>query len=138
MRIVESPPNVVSCPKCKAKLEYEATDVDIGEYGIAYIKCLSCSQDIYLENSPHSIILTPENIEFPRHFCSISPGANVLTDGTINKLVKDCIDVLKKSSADIGEYAFICLGDTFVFAVKYDDEYMINVARDYYMSSIPR
>lgn len=138
MRIINDEPNIIECTGCKVKLEYDVADIQVGAYGCAYVECPKCGELIFIDSEVHSITLTKDNIRFPQHFMGAGPNVVKLSDERTERYIRECLDVLEKREEDYGEFAYTGTGDTLVFAVKYEDEYAIYVAKEYYTSSIPR
>lgn len=138
MRIINDEPNRIECTYCKVKLEYDVEDIQVGAYGCACVRCPKCGELIFIDSEVHSITLTKDNIRFPQHFMGAGPSVVKLSDERIERYIRECLDILEKKEEDYGEFTYTGTGDTLVFAVKYEDEYAIYVAREYYTSSIPR
>lgn len=138
MRIINDEPNRIECADCKVKLEYDVEDIQVGACGCAYIKCPKCGELIFIDSEVYSIILTKDNIRFPQHFFEPGPNVVSLSNQKINQYIRECINSLEERKEDYGGYALAGSGNTLVFAVKYEDEYVIYVTKEYYESSIPR
>ena len=130
--------SVTRCDECDIKIGYDSSDVRIGAYGCGYITCPKCGELVFLDDPEHSLILTPDNIQFPLHFYKTGKNAVKNTDEEINTYIKECVRDLEKSEEDYGVFRYTGSGNTMVFTFKYEDEYAIFVARDFYESSIPR
>lgn len=130
--------NITKCDECGTKVGYEDFDIRIGAYGCAYIKCPKCGELIFIDDADCSLTLTADNIQFPWHFYKVGKNAVKKTDKEINDYIKESVRNLEKAEEDYGLFCYIGSGDTVVFVFKYEDEYAIFVAKDYYESSIPR
>ena len=124
---------------CGSELQYEESDVYIGAFGCAYVKCPCCCNDNILEDNEHSIDLTADNVEFPTHFFHISKEATV--DCCNNENIKDAINKAidyfrnnKDEFAWFTEYGNLHLC---VFRYDCDENYYVVVSNDYYDTYIP-
>ncbi len=84
-------PRELTCENCESELEYEKDDIEIGEYGYAFVACPCCGYKNYLEDDRFDINLTINNVEFPNHFVHISKE-NGAVDVCNNEYVKEYIN----------------------------------------------
>lgn len=129
---------IAECEDCGSKMRFDKSDVQIGAYGCAYIKCPKCGELVFIDDAEFCLTLTPDNIRFPWHFYKTGKNAVKKTDEEINDYIKECVRSLEKEKEDFGLFRYAGSGDTAVFVFKYEDEYAIFVAKDYYESGIPR
>ena len=82
------------------------------------------------------IILTEDNIEFPKHFYCFKDGVDV-TSEEIKEYIKDAIKFFRNNPS------CFCYstgsGNTSVIVLNFsgDEEYAVNVAKGYYEAHIP-
>ena len=138
--IQDAYPRVIVCEECGSELEYEKSDLTIGCYGLAVLHCPLCGRDNMLDDDENSIILTKDNVEFPKHFWHTSKE-NGAVDCCNNEEVKKCIhkaiDYFRKNKDDYNwytEYGNLCIN---VYRYDGDREYMIIVTDNYYQTYIP-
>lgn len=119
--------NVVECPNCGAKLEYDNEDIMEGYLGVLWIDCPCCKGEVYLGENK----LTPKDIHYPQHFYDFKNGVEISGE-TINKWIQECIESLEKDLNS--EYNYIASGNTLVSVIRaHDDEskYVIHVSKNY-------
>ena len=125
----------VTCDECGAQLECEREDIYNGAYGAWYVKCPECGQDVMVEKI-ESIELNESNIEYPKHFSAMSRDAVDISNEKIQSWVRECLSGLK--DCEDGDHMFVGSGNTMVFAFKYEEEYVIYVAKNYSETFITR
>lgn len=133
-------PRKLICENCKSELEYEESDLRMGEYGCMYIDCPVCKDSNMLEDNEHSIRLTVDNIKFPIHFrhTSEATGAkNVCTNEEIKKCIRQAVDYFREHE-DKHEY-YTSYGNLYINVHRYDgdEEYEVLVSNDFYETFIP-
>lgn len=129
-----------TCDKCGAELEFSQEDIFSGAFGCAYVLCPVCNNSVWAGQATEDGLgktLTVENISFPQDFAD-SGNAVKIGDEEINEIIKKCLKSLENAEEDWGVAAQGGTGDTAVFVFKYEDEYDISVARNYWETSIPR
>lgn len=134
-------PRKLVCESCKSELEYDESDLRMGEYGCVYVGCPICGQDNMLENDEHSITLTKDNIEFPLHFhhvCKKTGAKDICNQENIRKRIKDAIKYFRKNKS---EYDYGCWfsGNLYLHVHRYSDDenYTVTVSNDFYEMEIP-
>lgn len=126
--------NVV-CNNCESEFIADKEDTYIGALGCRYVKCPCCGEENDLDDG---IILTTENLSFPKHYFSFK-NAVKLSDNDVDRYVKECIEALRNSK-DKNFYAtHTGTGDTHVFVFKYDgdEEYVVYVGKGGYETNVP-
>ena len=124
--------NRVECEWCKALLEYEPEDLEYKELGCAYVKCPLCHKESMVDEE---INLTPENIEFPKHFHHFHQsveGAKHISIGEIYNQVRLGMQYLKNNP---NEYLWYTMtGDTLIWVSTEDesDMYDFGFTQDFY------
>ena len=71
-KYIEPYPRKLICDGCQSELEYDESDLVMGEYGCMYVDCPICGEHNMLVDNEKSITLTVDNIEFPVHFHHVS------------------------------------------------------------------
>ena len=125
-----------TCDECEVDLEYEKDDTYIGALGGRELICPSCGHIVFVDE-PEGIDLNSNNIEFPLHFMRYDNGAVDINNEQIQKWVRDRLYVAEHDTEEYGYY-ITGSGDTMVFVLKYEDEYVAYVAKKYWECSIPR
>ena len=128
----------VECEHCSSVFEYESDDLQIGEFGCAYITCPCCGKRTWMDDE-EGLRLTENNVVFPKHFwhCSVSAGAVHITKENINKYIKEGVKYLREHKKEFAYYTGT--GDTCVIVFRFsgDSEYQVIVTQDYYETIIP-
>lgn len=130
-------PRAHICESCGSELEYDKSDLIIGEFGCCFLNCPCCNYDNLIENE--EFILTKNNIEFPTHFnhCSEENGAvNCCTNEKINECINKAIDYFRNNK---DEFAWIYeTGNLHMTVFRYngDGDYYVIVSNDYYNTYI--
>ena len=122
-------PKRIKCDNCQAELEYDKDDVFIGEWGMKYIHCPCCEENIPVSEDRYM------PITWPTTFQHTSKENAVEIDG---ERVSDYVEEIKKKlmSSEPGDYTMISTGDCFVFGYKTEEEIEIIVTKDYYSDFI--
>jgi hypothetical protein len=80
--------------------------------------------------------LTEHNIEFPKHFRKTGAEAINIGDSTLQEWIRECLEKIKQDEES--DYWIIASGNAVVIILKFEDEYSIYVAKDYWECSIFR
>lgn len=133
-------PRRLTCEWCKSELEYEKSDLTIGEYGIAHLKCPLCHCINQIDDHEDNITLTSDNIEFPTHFhhTSTETGAVDCCDNAmVKEYIKKAINYLRINK-DESNYGGHITGNFYINVDRCDcDEcYEITVSNDFYTTCI--
>lgn len=121
IKIIETETEM-TCPNCGGGFSFN--EDDISEFNT--VQCPWCNRDIELNFN--KIV----SCKFPNdffHFGNKDGGYALSTKET-----QELIDRVKKQETQInlGEFYCISLGDTCVIGLKYEEEFTIIVAKDYY------
>lgn len=137
---LESPKTII-CDECQSELLCDKSDIQIGTYGLAYIECPLCKNQIVNEfTEKYDIELTKDNIEFPIHFYHTSEdtgAVNVCNTENIRNGLNRAIDYFRNNK---DEFAYeTAHGDLTMHVYRYegDEEYHVVVSKDYYDVHIP-
>lgn len=123
------------CEHCGSEIELEENDVETGQFGLYYFNCPCCGDNSYMDDG---INLTSDNLQFPKHYYHFGDGAYI-SDKEIDMYVKKCIDSLRNSTDENFYHTCTGIGDTIVHVMRYDDDenFVIDVCRNYYETEIP-
>lgn len=119
---------------------YQKEDVDHDRQLNFYVECPCCHNKIFdIDQSEFNDEVTVNNLSFPTSFFQFG-GKNTyhVTDDEITKWCKECVEQLERCNEDYGVFAFKATGNTEVIVMKFEDEYSITVAKNYYTASISR
>lgn len=129
-------PKEDSCEHCGSIFEYDAEDVEYGEFGCGYTTCPCCGKKTFLDDE--EIELTIDNLKYPIHFyhTSLEDGAVDVSDVEIKKYIKIGIEYLHNNK---DEFAWMTeIGTMFLSIYRFNDEreFSIIVSKDYYETDI--
>ena len=133
-------PRKLICDNCGSELEYDESDLRMGEYGCMFVDCPICGQDNMLEDNERSITLTVDNIEFPVHFVRTNKDLRNVKEINSDEIVKKIREAITFFRANKDEYSwYTCYGDLFLIVFRYSDdkEYHVVVSKDFYDTYIP-
>ena len=136
----ESYPRTLKCEMCESTLQYDKSDITIGLYGAAHIRCCLCGCSNMLEDEDNDIVLTKDNVEYPIHFYHTSKefgAVDLCNNKNVKKAINNAIEFFRNNK---DEYCWLTTtGNLCVFVTKLDDdkEYSIWVTNDYYSTYIP-
>ena len=133
-------PKMKICEQCESELEYDESDLYIGEYGLAFIDCplCGCNNVLYDEDG---VTLTADNIQFPMHFSYISKESGAVDccdNETVKGYIKKGINYLRKYK-DETHYGGHMTGNLYVDIQKWkgDESYEVVVSNNFYCTHIP-
>lgn len=137
---IEPYPRKHICEQCSSELEYEKSDMRMGEYGCMFLKCPLCGQENMLEDNENSITLTKDNIIFPTHFSHISKDTGArdrANTDEVRKEIKNAIEYFRENKDEYEWYSWS--GNLYIEVRRYsgDEEYDIMVSNDFYTMKIP-
>lgn len=131
-------PKEITCECCHSVFEYEPTDLQIGEFGCAYVTCPCCGERLWLDDVDGAK-LTKDTIVFPDHFSysSVATGAVHVEPAQVHEWIRKAVEYFRKNKNEFAYYA--ASGDTCVVVLRFDGEecYTVLVSQDYYESMIP-
>lgn len=123
------------CDDCAAELEFEYEDTYEGALGARYVRCPECSREVSIDEI-ESKALTPETIEFPKHF--FEPSGVDIPNEEIQKWVRNCLKIAEESKEPYGYFVHQGTSNAVVVLLVYENEYDIIVTKDYYEAVIPK
>lgn len=139
LRIIAPPENqqadqtpiITTCPHCNYTISYTEDDVERVDDEHMGVYCPHCNGIIETKR------IKP--FTFPDSFYqfSVSGGAVEMS----NEKIQEYINIVRREleqECEVGEYTFIGSGDTMVFGFKFEDEYVIYVAKNYWEDIIER
>lgn len=136
----ESYPRFHVCGDCGSELEYEESDLRIGELGLVFLDCPLCEYENIIEGNENTITLTKDNVEFPAHFFHTSEddgAVDVFTDEYIKESINKAIECFRNNK---DESVWIeGTGNTFITVFRFDgdEDYYVVATNDYYSTHIP-
>lgn len=139
-KIVERYPRKYICQSCGSELEYDKSDLRVGELGLVFLDCPLCGHSNILEDNEFTITLTKENTEFPTHFhhCSVETGAvDVCNNEKVKEYINKAIDYFRKNKNEFVWFASTGNLHITVFRWDGDECYDVIVTNDYYDTYIP-
>lgn len=123
-------PIITTCPHCQYTISYTEDEVERVENDSLGVYCPHCGGVVETEHI--------EPFTFPDTFyCFNHDGAVALS----NEETQHYVDIVKRKlqqECQVGEYAFAGIGDTMVFGLKFEDEDVIYVAKNYWEDSVFR
>lgn len=134
-------PRTLICENCESELQYEESDMRMGEYGFMYIDCPLCGYDNMLEDNENNITLTFDNIEFPIHFnhvCVENGAVDVCDNEHIKKYLHEAINYFRKNKDEYNWGGHIT-GNLYINVHRYagDEMYEITISNNFYNMEIP-
>ena len=130
----------LTCEICSSELQYDQSDIEIGEYGLALIECPLCGRLNYLEDGEHDVTLTKDNVVFPTHFYHTSKengAVDVCNNENVKKAINQAIEYFRQNK---DAYNWCTMSGNlcvFIYRLDGDEEYSIWVTNNYYETSIP-
>ena len=125
-------PKRVFCDECQAELEVEESDVFVGEFGCHLFKCPCCGREVAIDGIERD---TPPTFKQTFFHYSTAKGGTVqskhISDNEVQKMIDGCVHRLISEDVKAGEYTMEAMGDTAVYAFKYEDCMDIIVTQDY-------
>lgn len=128
------------CEMCESQLEYEESDITIGEYGCAVVTCPLCGYNNYLDDGERDMTLTANNVEYPTHFHHVSKETGAVdccNNRDIKNYIKKAIEYFRSNKDE--RYWFTCTGNLHIEVSRWegDESYWVVVTKDYYDTYIP-
>lgn len=127
----ETEPIITTCPHCQYTISYTEDEVERVDDEHMGVYCPQCGGVIETKR------IKP--FTFPDSFYqySTSEGAVEIS----NEKIQEYINIVKREleqECEVGEYSFTGSDDTMVFGFKFEDEYVIYVAKNYWEDSVAR
>lgn len=130
-------PKRVFCDGCYAELEIEESDVFVGEFGCHLFKCPCCGREVAIDGIERD---TPPTFRKTFFHYSATKGGTVpfkhIPDNEVQEMIDKCVHRLISEDVEVGEYTMEAIGDTAVYAFKYEDYIEIIVTQDYYNDTL--
>ena len=130
-------PKRVFCDECYAELEVEESDVFVGEFGCHLFKCPCCGREVAIDGIERD---TPPTFRKTFFHNSATKESTVqskhISDNEVQKMIDGCVHRLISEDVKAGEYTMEAMGDTAVYAFKYEDCMDIIVTQDYYNDTL--
>ena len=130
-------PKRVFCDACYAELEVEESDVFVGEFGCHLFKCPCCGREVPIDGIERD---TPPTFRKTFFHYSVTKEGTVpfkhISDNEVQEMIDKCVHRLVSEDVEVGEYTMEAIGDTAVYAFKYEDCIEIIVTQDYYNDTL--
>ena len=130
-------PKRVFCDACYAELEIEESDVFVGEFGCYLFECPCCGRKVALDGIERD---TPPTFRKTFFHYSVTKEGTVpfkhIPDNEVQEMIDKCVHRLVSEDVEVGEYTMEAIGDTAVYAFKYEDCIEIIVTQDYYNDTL--
>lgn len=133
-------PKDLVCEHCASELQYEEDDIEVGEFGCAFVRCPCCGRPTFIDDEEHALTLTVDNVIFPIHFHHTSEESGAV-DCFDNETIKECI---RKGIEYFRRYKdenhwFTAFGNMYISVNRWegDEAYEVTVTNDYYITDIP-
>lgn len=128
-------PKRVFCDECYAELEIEENDVFVGEFGCHLFKCPCCGREVAIDGIERD---TPPTFRqtFWHTFVDKSNDTKHIEDDEVQQMINHCVSNLISDDVEAGEFSMQGIGDTVVYAFKYEDSIEILVTQDYYEDTL--
>ena len=128
-------PKRVFCDECYAELEIEESDVFVGEFGCHLFKCPCCGREVAIDGIERD---TPPTFKqtFSHTYVDKSNNTKHIEDDEVQRMIDKCVSNLISDDVEAGEFSMQGIGDTIVYAFKYEDSIEILVTQDYYEDTL--
>ena len=130
-------PKRVFCDECQAELEIEESDVFVGEFGCHLFECPCCGRKVAIDGIGRD---TPPTFRKTFFHYSVTKEGTVpfkhIPDNEVQEMIDKCVHRLISEDVEVGEYTMEAIGDTAVYAFKYEDCMDIIVTQDYYNDTL--
>ena len=130
-------PKRVFCDACYAELEVEESDVFVGEFGCHLFECPCCGRKVAIDGIERD---TPPTFRKTFFHYSVTKEGTVpfkhIPDNEVQEMIDKCVHRLISEDVEVGEYTMEAIGDTAVYAFKYEDCIEIIVTQDYYNDTL--
>ena len=130
-------PKRVFCDECYAELEVEESDVFVGEFGCHLFECPCCGRKVAIDGIGRD---TPPTFRKTFFHYSVTKEGTVpfkhIPDNEVQEMIDKCVHRLISEDVEVGEYTMEAIGDTAVYAFKYEDCMDIIVTQDYYNDTL--
>ena len=130
-------PKRVFCDECQAELEIEESDVFVGEFGCYLFKCPCCGREVAIDDIERDMKPTFRKTFF--HYSTTKESTvpfKHIPDNEVQEMIDKCVHRLISEDVEVGEYTMEAIGDTAVYAFKYEDCIEILVTQDYYNDTL--
>ena len=130
-------PKRVFCDECQAELEIEESDVFVGEFGCHLFKCPCCNETNPIDGFDRDTPPIFRKTFF--HYSATKDGtvkSKHIPDNEVQEMIDKCVSNLISDDVEAGEFSMQGIGDTVVYAFKYEDCIDILVTQDYYEDTL--
>ena len=130
-------PKRVFCDECQAELEIDESDVFVGEFGCHLFKCPCYGREVAIDGIERDTPPTFRKTFF--HYSTTKEGTvpfKHIPDNEVQEMINNCVSNLISDDVEAGEFSMQGIGDTVVYAFKYEDCIEILVTQDYYEDTL--
>ena len=128
-------PKRVFCDECYAELEVEESDVFVGEFGCHLFKCPCCGREVAIDGIERDMKPTFKQTFWHTHVGKSNNTVHI-EDDEVQRMINHCVSKLIPDDVEAGEFSMQGIGDTIVYAFKYEDSIEILVTQDYYEDTL--
>ena len=128
-------PKRVFCDECYAELEIDESDVFVGEFGCHLFKCPCCGREVAIDGIERDMKPTFKQT-FWHTYDDKSNDTKHIEDNEVQQMINHCVSKLIPDDVEAGEFSMQGIGDTIVYAFKYEDCIEILVTQDYYEDTL--
>ena len=128
-------PKRVFCDECQAELEIEENDVFVGEFGCHLFECPCCGREVAIDGIERDMKPTFKQTFWHTHVGKSNNTVHI-EDDEVQKMINNCVKNLISNDVEAGEFSMQGIGDTVVYAFKYEDCIEILVTQDYYEDTL--
>ena len=125
-----------TCEWCGSLVNLLDADKHIGAFGAVYFTCPCCGHESII-NDAEGIELTPQNLEYPKHFAKVNManGYPAYDDFKITERIKGMIECLKMHSDIYTIYDHLGITLIVVATNASHDDFDVYVANNFYKTS---
>lgn len=127
----ETEPIITICPHCQYTISYTKDEVERVDDEHMGVYCPQCGGVIETKR------IKP--FTFPDSFYQYGVSEDAVEIN--NEKIQEYINIVRREleqECEVGGYSFTGSGDTMVFGFKFEDEYVIYVAKNYWEDSVAR
>lgn len=127
----ETEPIITTCPHCQYTISYTEDEVERVDDEYMGVYCPQCGGAIETKR------IKP--FTFPDSFYQYGVSEDAVEIS--NEKIQEYINIVRREleqECEAGGHSFTGSGDTMVFGFKFEDEYVIYVAKNYWEDSIAR
>ena len=104
---------------------------------MSFVKCPCCGREVAIDGIERDTPPTFRKTFF--HYSTTKEGTvpfKHIPDNEVQEMIDKCVHRLISEDVEVGEYTMEAIGDTAVYAFKYEDCIEIIVTQDYYNDTL--